>query len=137
MKTGQVRKRAGRLVPGSAPTLDTRRDAGRARHAKAWWTEVALKRMRDGDEGTFSYNLFSVSRVDFERIQSLHRAYFRELRRIVASSEPPECIALANVHLLELGPTRGTMSSTPAPMPPRQPILARRSSPSGGHKTDG
>jgi hypothetical protein len=28
----------------------------------------------------------------------------RELRRIVAESEPSECIALATVHLLELGP---------------------------------
>ena len=51
----------------------------------------------------FSYNLFSVSRVDLERIRELHRAYFRELRRIVAASEPAECVVLANVHLLELG----------------------------------
>jgi transcriptional regulator with XRE-family HTH domain len=112
LNTGQVRKKSGRLVPGSAPTLDTRRDAGRARQAKAWWTEVALARMRNGDDGTFSYNLFSVSRADLERIQALHRAYFRELRRIVASSEPAECIALANVHLLELGPAAGTSTGS-------------------------
>jgi hypothetical protein len=35
--------------------------------------------------------------------RTMRRAYFRELRRIVAASEPSECIALANVHLLELG----------------------------------
>jgi hypothetical protein len=67
--------------------------------------DVARERLLRGVEGTFSYNLFSVSRVDLERIQELHRAYFRELRRIVADSEPSECIALATVHLVELGPT--------------------------------
>lgn len=104
LETGQIKRRRGRLVPGSALTLDTRRDAGQARHAKAWWTELALQRMLRGEEGTFSYNVFSVSRRDFERIQELHRSYFRELRRIVADSEPSECIGLANIHLLELGP---------------------------------
>ncbi len=104
LETGQIKKQRGRLVPGASLTVDTRRDAGHARHAKAWWAEVALERLRRGDEGTFSYNLFSVSRRDLERIQELHRSYFRELRRIVADSEPAECIALANVHLLEIGP---------------------------------
>ena len=63
------------------------------------------RRLLRGVEGTYSYNLYSVSRADLERIQELHRAYFRELRRIVADSQPSECIALATVHLLELGPT--------------------------------
>lgn len=104
LDTGQIKRHRGRLVPGASLTVDTRRDEGRARQAKAWWTEVALERMRRGDEGTFSYNLFSVSRSDLERIRELHRAFYRELRRIVADSEPSECIALANVHLLEIGP---------------------------------
>ena len=104
LETGQIKRQRGRLVPGASLTVDTRRDEGHARQAKAWWTEVALERMRRGDEGTFSYNLFSVSRSDLERIRELHRAFYRELRRIVADSEPSECIALANVHLLEIGP---------------------------------
>ncbi len=104
LATGQVQKKRGRLVPGVAMTVDTRRDSKRSREVKAWWAELALERLRAGQAGTFSYNLFSVSRKDFERIQELQRAFFRELRRIVAESEPSECIALANVHLLELGP---------------------------------
>jgi hypothetical protein len=104
LQTGQVKKQRGRLVPGSALTVDTRRDAARSREVKAWWAEVALERLRAGQVGTFSYNLFSVSRKDLERIQELHRSFFRELRRIVAESEPSECIALANVHLFEIGP---------------------------------
>ena len=110
LETGQLKKRAGRLLPGAALTVDTRRDANRAREAKAWWAKVALDRLEAGAQGTFSYNLFSVSRADFERIQDLHRAYFRELRRIVAASEPAECIALTNVHLLELAPATGPVA---------------------------
>jgi len=102
LETGQLQKRGKRLIPGAALTVDTRGEA-RSREAKVFWTQVALERLNAGAEGTFSYNLFSVSRADLERIRELHRAYFRELRRIVAASEPAECIALANVHLLELG----------------------------------
>jgi hypothetical protein len=104
LETGQLRKERGRLIPGASLTVDTRRDAERSRQVKAWWANVARERLLRGVEGTFSYNLFSVSRADLDRIQELHRAYFRELRRIVADSEPSECIALATVHLLELGP---------------------------------
>ncbi|MET0791533.1 MAG: DUF4423 domain-containing protein [Polyangiaceae bacterium] len=103
LETGQLKKQAKRLIPGAALTVDTRGDAARSRQAKVFWTQVALERIDSGALGTFSYNLFSVSRADLERIRELHRAYFRELRRIVAASEPAECIALANVHLLELG----------------------------------
>jgi transcriptional regulator with XRE-family HTH domain len=105
LQSGQIRKERGRLIPGASLTVDTRRDPERSRQVKAWWAEVARERLLRGVDGTFSYNLFSVSRADLERIQELHRAYFRELRRIVADSEPSECIALATVHLLELGPT--------------------------------
>lgn len=104
LETGQIKKERGRLIPGAALTVDTRRDAERSRQVRAWWADVARERLLRGVEGTFSYNLFSVSRADLERIQELHRGYFRELRRIVADSEPSECIALATVHLLELGP---------------------------------
>jgi len=103
LETGQLKKRGQRLIPGATLTVDTRGDAARSRQAKAFWSRVALDRIEAGALGTFSYNLFSVSRADLERIRELHRAYFRELRRIVAASEPAECVALANVHLLELG----------------------------------
>lgn len=111
LETGQVQRKRGRLVPSAAMTVDTRRDSARSREMKAFWAEVALERLRAGQTGTFSYNLFSVSQKDFERIQELHRAFFRELRRIVAESEPSECIALANVHLVEIGPQASTHGS--------------------------
>jgi transcriptional regulator with XRE-family HTH domain len=111
LETGQIKKERGRLIPGASLTVDTRRDPERSRRVKAWWAGVARERLLRGVEGTFSYNLFSVSRADLERIQELHRSYFRELRRIVADSEPSECIALAIVHLLELGPAADVASA--------------------------
>jgi hypothetical protein len=103
LETGQLRKQGHRLVPGDSLTVDTRGDSERARGIKAWWTRLGLERLEADAPGTFAYNLFSVSRADLERIRELHRGYFRELRRIVAASEPSECVALINVHLFELG----------------------------------
>lgn len=103
LETGQLRREGGRLRLGASLTVDTRGDRRRSQDLKAFWTGVALDRLKAGVDGTFSYNLFSVSRADFDKIQELYRGYFRELRRIVAASEPAECIVLSNVHLLELG----------------------------------
>jgi hypothetical protein len=103
LETGQLRKQGQRLVTGATLTVDTRGDQARSRQTKGWWTKVGLERLEAASPGTFSYNLFSVSRADLERIRELYRGYFREVRRIVAASEPAECVALMNVHLFELG----------------------------------
>lgn len=103
LETGQLRREGARLRLGASLTVDTRGDRLRSQRLKAFWTSVALERLQTDAEGTFSYNLFSVSRSDFNKIQELFRSYFREMRRIVAASEPAECIVLSNVHLLELG----------------------------------
>lgn len=103
LETGQLRREGPRLRLGASLTVDTRGDRARSQRLKAFWTGVALERLQAGAEGTFSYNLFSVSRADFDKIQELYRSYFRELRRIVAASEPAECVVLTNMHLLELG----------------------------------
>lgn len=81
-------------------TIDTRQSPEMSRKLKTWWAQVALERLDQGGDGLFSYNLFTVSRADFERLQELHRAYFRELRSIVAQSEPGECVGLVNMQLM-------------------------------------
>jgi len=53
-------------------------------------------------DGVFSYNLFGVSNADLERIEALQRAYFRELRNIVAQSQPVENVAVVNLQLFSL-----------------------------------
>jgi hypothetical protein len=103
LETGQLRKRGQRLVTGASLTVDMRGDPARSRQLTAWWSKVGLERLEQVAPGTFSYNLFSVSRADLERIRELYRASFREVRRIIAASEPAECVALMNVHLFELG----------------------------------
>jgi hypothetical protein len=81
----------GRRYASAGPlTVDTRH-----------WTSVAAARIPQmSDDDRFSYNVFSVSHADLDRIRELHLAYFREVRGIVAASEPPEVIALVNVQLM-------------------------------------
>lgn len=104
-RTGQIQREGTHFVPGLAQTVDTRLDPAAGRKLKAWWSRIALERIeRESDEGLFSYNLFSVSETDYQRLRELHLAYFRQLRSIVAQSEPAERVVLANVQLFRLGP---------------------------------
>jgi DNA-binding phage protein len=102
LDTGQIEKRRGRLVPGAASTVDTRQDKERSRRLRAWWIDLSKERLLRGDEGSFSFNLMSVSRADLERIRELYGTFFREVRRIVADSNPMECIAVMNTQIVEL-----------------------------------
>jgi transcriptional regulator with XRE-family HTH domain len=81
-------------------TVDTRAFPALREH----WARVALARLEGGGTGgLFSYNVVSVSRADLARIEELHRAYFRQVRAIVAASEPAEVVALVNVQLVPFG----------------------------------
>jgi transcriptional regulator with XRE-family HTH domain len=82
-------------------TVDTR--GGRhALHAiKQHWARVAAERAADPRRGdVFAYNVLSASKADLLRISELLHATFREIRTIVAASEPAECVALLNLHLV-------------------------------------
>ena len=82
--------------------VDTRRHPDVGRRLKAHWSRVAAERIEGDSPGQFSYNVFSVSAADFERIRELHLAYFIALRGIVADSTPGEHVAVANVQLFTL-----------------------------------
>jgi len=69
---------------------------------RAHWSQVAATRIQRGAPGQFSYNVFTCSRSDLERIRQAHLQYYRELRAIVADSEPGEVVAVANVQLFAL-----------------------------------
>lgn len=100
--TGQIRRERRRWVPTRVQTVDTRHDATAERTLKAWWASVGLERLRAGAPGQFSFNVFTVSKADLERLRELHRNYFRSLRSIVASSAPAEAVVVANVQLFAL-----------------------------------
>jgi transcriptional regulator with XRE-family HTH domain len=101
-RTGQISLRHGRWELRQVRTVDTRRDAAAEHRVKRWWAELALERLQAPESGLFSYNVFAVSDADFARIQELQLAYFRQMRAIIAESEPSERIVLASQQLVAL-----------------------------------
>lgn len=101
-RTGQISLRRGRWELRDVRTVDTRRDAEAEHRVKRWWAELALERLQAPESGLFSYNVFAVSDVDFARIQELQLAYFRQMRAIIAESEPSQRIVLASQQLVAL-----------------------------------
>jgi transcriptional regulator with XRE-family HTH domain len=102
--TGQVQKtRTGYQPLGEGRVVDTRRDPDAAHALRVFWSEVALERLRGRAEGLFSHSVFAVSERDLQRIRDLQKAYYQEVRAIVAQSQPVERVALLNWQLMPLG----------------------------------
>jgi hypothetical protein len=81
------------------------------------WTEVARRRLDRRIPGDrFGLDVFAVSRADLERIRERYAAFYREVRAIVAASEPVETAGLLVVHLTEWGGL-----ASPLPRPVREP----------------
>ncbi|MBL8618672.1 MAG: DUF4423 domain-containing protein [Deltaproteobacteria bacterium] len=116
---GRIRWRAGRWEAHEV-MVDTRPRPEVGRALKAHWARVGADYALAGKPGQFSYNVFSVSTADFERIRAAHLDYFRLLRSIVSASQPEEIVAVANVQLFALAP------APPDPPPPAAPGRARR-----------
>jgi transcriptional regulator with XRE-family HTH domain len=90
-----------RYAEQQALNVDTR-GGKRALYAlKVHWAEVAAGRAREPRVGDlFAYSMLSVSNTDYDRIHELLRNAYREVRSIVAASEPAERVALLNLHLV-------------------------------------
>jgi DNA-binding transcriptional regulator YiaG len=100
--TGQIERRGQAWDVKQVANVDLAEDPEAMRRIKAWATEVALGRIREAREGLFSYNLFCVSERDYLELQRLQRAYFRQLRAIVAESAPSERVVMTNLQLFSL-----------------------------------
>jgi hypothetical protein len=101
---GILRREAARYSVTGALTVDTRADPEAVRQLMAHWSEVALGRFgarRESD--LFAYNVLSVSQADLRRIRELLRGAYREIRSIVAASQPCETAALLNLQLVGFG----------------------------------
>jgi transcriptional regulator with XRE-family HTH domain len=71
---------------------------------KGHWARVGWERTQAPRAGDLlSYNVISLSRADLQRLRELHLGYFREVRALVAASEPVEVAALVNVQLVTFG----------------------------------
>lgn len=103
--TGQATFDGAHYAPAAA-TVDTRARPEVGRRLKSHWSRVAAERIERGAPGQFSYNVFTVSDADFERLRDLQRTYFQAMRAIVAASEPGERVAVVNVQLLALDAER-------------------------------
>jgi len=111
-RTHQITFRHGHWQLRDVMAVDTRRDPAAERLVKRWWNEVALSRLDQGATGISSYNVFAVSEKDLATINDLYRAYFRQIRAIIAQSEPSERVVLASMQLLPLDESAGLNSPT-------------------------
>jgi Domain of unknown function (DUF4423) len=99
---GLVEQRDGRYRVLRALTIDTRGRPGASLRLRQHWAEIGATRLAaPGPRDLFAYNVFSVSRADFERIRELEQQYFRDARAIVASSSPSQVSGLLIAQLFE------------------------------------
>ena len=76
---------------------------------KAHWSRAAAVRaLHPHSDDVFGYNVISASQADLERIRELLKRTYREIRAIVACSEPSQRAALVNLQLVnwELRPVK-------------------------------
>jgi len=101
-----IERRKGRWQASSnVLTVDTRQNPAAGRELKRHWAQVGMDRLpalEPGGDDLFSYNLFTVSERDWQRVRELHIAYFQEVRRVIESSHPAERVCLLNLQLLRL-----------------------------------
>jgi transcriptional regulator with XRE-family HTH domain len=102
LEAAQVISRVDRRYAERQPLNVDTRGGKRALYAvKVHWAEVAARRASEPRVGDlFAYSMLSVSGADYERIHELLRNAYREVRSIVAASQPAERVALINVQLV-------------------------------------
>lgn len=102
LAAGQIRDNGSHYEPTRIQVVDTRGDERRALGLRHYFFKLALDHVVKGRDSASGYNVFAVSRADYERIVELQRSYYAQLRSIVAASQPVEVIALASTHVLAL-----------------------------------
>lgn len=100
-------ERHGRLEAVGAMTVDMRATPEDRRRMRAHWAGVAAERVEADAGDLMGFSLVAVSRDDLDRIRSLQRRYFREMRSIVAASEPVETCALIVAQIAAFDPPDG------------------------------
>jgi DNA-binding phage protein len=105
---GVLSAEQGRYRLTGSLVLDATSNAERERAARMHWAKVASQRLRRPSESDlFSYNVFSIGRDDFPKLQELQRAFFRSARALIAGSEPTDLAGLLVVHSFAWDPSDG------------------------------
>ncbi|MDH5675754.1 MAG: hypothetical protein OEZ06_26755 [Myxococcales bacterium] len=111
-QAGQIVLEQGHYRARDAPPLvDTRSDAIEAAKLKRWWSAEAARRAAAGAEGHYGYNVFTCARADLPRLVELQRAYYRELRQLVARCHRAEVVVLAGTQMLPMDESVGESPS--------------------------
>jgi transcriptional regulator with XRE-family HTH domain len=101
LRAGLVDVDAKRFRPRATLSVDTRGGKQALRALKTHWAQVAAERAPNpSPDDVFGYNVMSVSEQDLVRIREVLSATYREIRAIVAASDPSERVALLNLHLV-------------------------------------
>ncbi|MFT5685577.1 MAG: transcriptional regulator with XRE-family HTH domain [Myxococcota bacterium] len=104
-EAGVIQREGRHYTVGGALTIDTRAHPEAGRVLKKHWLSVGMDRVdTPRSDDILGYNLFALSRTDLARIADLQRRFYREVRGIVAASEPSEVIALMNTQLVTWDP---------------------------------
>jgi transcriptional regulator with XRE-family HTH domain len=103
-KAGAIERRGKLYQCADTSSVDTRGEPGRTRRLLEHWCDVARAHCGDGrsQDDLVAYNVCGLSRQDYARVRELLRLTFREVRSIVAASEPTEQVALLNLQFLSL-----------------------------------
>ncbi len=102
VRAGLIARRDGKHRVQRALTIDTRGRPGASQALRRHWAGVGAERLlAPGARDLYAYNVFSASHADFARIRELLQQCFREVRAIIARSEPSEGAGLFTVQLFE------------------------------------
>jgi len=99
---GHVRLRGRRYEAVATEVIDLRRDPEHAWRSRGAWTDLARERLAARSPGNYAYNVFGVSARDLDRIRELQARHYRELRDLIARSQPVERVVLMIQHLIPL-----------------------------------
>ena len=97
-----IRKRRGLYRVTDESTVNTRGDQPRTTELLRHWSDVGRERIGRHPEDIAGYNVFSLSAEDAASAREILRRAFREIRSLVAASEPIERVGLLNVQLVML-----------------------------------
>ena len=102
--SGIINRSRGKYSVGTAESVDTRGGRAALLRLKHHWSSVATQQLQTPahDTDLHAYNVISLSNQDLSRVRELLRATFREIRSLVAASEPAETVALVNLQLVGL-----------------------------------
>lgn len=102
VQTGQLRKDGQRYLGTKSINVDTRRDPLATRELASFWMKEGAERVLTPGKGRFAFNTFALSAKDVRRAKELQSEYFRQLRALVAESEPAEAVAVATFQFFPL-----------------------------------